>query len=118
MEILADIVVGLLIMFVLKDLILRNKAKKTLEIISALAIKSCEENGIPPEYSEVVIKSDRVGLLAYCKDASKALLTGPNLSDRGISSEQLEVECLKELAGELVQSIEQEYQQLHGTKAS
>jgi len=118
MEILAYIVAGLVILFVLKDLILRNKAKKTLEIISALAIKSCEEIGIPPEYAAGVINSDRVGLLAYCKDASKALLTGPNLSGRGISSEQLEVECLKDLAGELAQSIEQEYQQLHGNKAS
>ena len=118
MEIFAYIVTGLVALFILKDLILRSKAKKTLKIISELAIQLCEEKGIPQEYSASVINSDRAGLLVYCKDASRALLTGPKLSHLGVSDEQMEAECLKDLATELAQSIEQEHQQQFGSKAS
>jgi len=118
MEILAYIVTGLFSLFILKDLMLRSKAKKTLKTISELAIQLCEKKGISQEYVESAIKSDRAGLLVYCKDASRALLTGPKLSHLGVSDEQLEAECLKDLAIELAQSIQQEHQQQYGSKAS
>ena len=111
MEYIVGAIVLTIIFFVIKSIRFNRKAKQVLQTVASDAVLMCESEGVPTDYSWSVIESDYQGLLSECKGAVKAMATAPDLSDRGISAENMVAMSLHELAKELAKGIQNEHSQ-------